>query len=222
MRTKEEAHDYRYFPEPDLPTVVVTAERERSVREGMPRLPADLRRQLESLGLSKADAVALTTVRPGLASYFNRALKESAPAKLAANLVLGTISAKLNELGTDDVGAIEAKVPAAAFAGLARLIDSGTISHSIGKDVFEKMFATGRTAQDIVAAEGLGQIDDEAALVAVVADVLAANDDAVAQYRNGKTSTFGFLVGQVMKATAGKANPRRVNELLRKALSPEP
>ena len=125
------------------------------------------------------------------------------------------LARKLKEI---DARTTPSPLPPERLAGLIALIEKGTISGSIAKDVFEKMFATGRAAGDIVAAEGLTQISDESQIVGLIADVLAKNGDAVAQYRAGKTATFGFLVGQVMKAAAGKANPKRVNELLREAL----
>jgi aspartyl-tRNA(Asn)/glutamyl-tRNA(Gln) amidotransferase subunit B len=218
MRSKEEAHDYRYFPEPDLPPLVATSARVGAIRAAMPELPAHWRGRLRSaLGLPDGDVVALTT-RPALGRYLEETVGEGAPAKASANLVMGAVRSKMNELGTDDVAVVREKVPPAALAGLVRLIEAGAISHTIGKDVFEKMFVSGRTAKDIVDAEGLTQIDDESKIDAAIADVLAKNADAAAQYAAGKTNAFGFLVGQVMKATGGKANPRRVNDLLKKAL----
>ena len=219
MRSKEEAHDYRYFPEPDLPPLEADEARVGAIREAMPELPAAWRRRLRhTYQLSSVDAATLTQARPTLGRYFEEAIAAGADPKAAKNWAIGAVSAKMNELGTDDVRSIAGTVPAGELAALLRLIDAGTISNSIGKDVFEKMFASGHNADSIVAAEGLAQIGDDSAIAALIADVLAKNDDAVAQYRNGKTSTFGFLVGQVMKATAGKANPKRVNELLRKSL----
>jgi aspartyl-tRNA(Asn)/glutamyl-tRNA(Gln) amidotransferase subunit B len=128
------------------------------------------------------------------------------------------LSSKLNELKTDDIGAISSRVPPEQSARLVALVDAGTISNSMAKDVWEKIFQTGRTTDEIIAADGLTQIDDESQIVALIADVLSRNEDAVAKYRGGATTTFGFLVGQVMKAAAGKANPKRVNELLKRAL----
>jgi aspartyl-tRNA(Asn)/glutamyl-tRNA(Gln) amidotransferase subunit B len=162
--------------------------------------------------------VTLTQVRPALGRYFEGVVAAGGDATLAKNWVLGGVSAKLNELGSDDVARLDASIPPARLAGLLALIARGTISGSIAKDVFEKMFATARAADDIVAADGLTQIDDEAQIGAVVADVLARHPEAAAQYRAGKTAAFGFLVGQAMKAGGGTINPRRVNELLRRAL----
>jgi aspartyl-tRNA(Asn)/glutamyl-tRNA(Gln) amidotransferase subunit B len=219
MRSKEEAHDYRYFPEPDLPPLEVPADRVDAIRSAMPELPAAWRRRLQqTYQLSPVDAATLTQARPSLGRYFEEVIAAGVDPKAAKNWAIGAVSAKMNDLGVDEAGAIAAKVPAAALAALLRLIDAGTISNSIGKDVFEKMFASGRSADAIVADEGLAQIEDDSAIASLIADVLAKNSDAVAQYRSGKTSTFGFLVGQVMKAAKGKANPKLVNDLLRTTL----
>ena len=215
MRSKEEAHDYRYFPEPDLPPVIVGAERVQRIRQSMPELPDARRRRLTTqYALPEYDAGQLTQTR-ALADYFESAVAAGAPAKLASNWIMGELARKLKDAGR---GVEAAPVTADRLAALIALVDKGTISGSMAKDVFEKMFASGRSAAAIVAAEGLAQIDDESQIVGMIADVLSRNADAVAQYRGGKTATFGFLVGQVMKAAAGKANPRRVNELLRRAL----
>jgi aspartyl-tRNA(Asn)/glutamyl-tRNA(Gln) amidotransferase subunit B len=204
MRSKEEAHDYRYFPEPDLPPVVVDAARLARIRAGLPELPDATRERFHAVyALPEYDALQLTQSR-ALADYFEAAVKGGAPPKAAANWII-------NIAGTS--------LPAERLAGLIALVERGTISGSIAKDVFETMKATGRSADDIVAADGLAQISDESQITALIAEVLAKHPDTVAQYRGGKESTFGFLVGQVMKAAAGKANPKRVNELLKRALS---
>jgi aspartyl-tRNA(Asn)/glutamyl-tRNA(Gln) amidotransferase subunit B len=215
MRSKEEAHDYRYFPEPDLPPLVVDRERLARIEASMPELP-DARRArfVSEHGLPDYDAAQLTQGR-ATAEYFEAAVAAGAPPKLASNWIMGELARTLKESGAD-IGA--SRVDARALAGLLALIDKGTISGSMAKDVFEKMYASGRPAAAIVAAEGLAQIDDESQIVALIAAALAKNVDAVQQYRAGKTTAFGFLVGQVMKATGGKANPKRVNELLKKAL----
>jgi len=218
MRSKEEAHDYRYFPEPDLPPLVVTSSRVEALRASLPELPGAWRSRLRTtFDLPDHDVVALTT-KPALGRYFEEIVGAGASARASANLVMGAVRSKMNELGTDDVATIREKVSASALAGLVELTEKGTISHTIAKDVFEKMFSSGWSAAAIVDAEGLAQIDDESKLVDTIAGVLAANADAVAQVSAGKSNAFGFLVGQVMKATGGKANPRRVNELLKKAL----
>jgi aspartyl-tRNA(Asn)/glutamyl-tRNA(Gln) amidotransferase subunit B len=215
MRSKEEAHDYRYFPEPDLPPVVVGAERVQTIRSAMPELPdARRRRFVVQYALPEYDAGQLTQSR-ALADYFESAVAAGAPAKPSSNWIMGELARKLKE---EDRGIDASPLTADRLAGLIALVNNGTISGSIAKDVFEKMFASGRTADEIVAAEGLTQIDDESQIVGLIAGVLSKHADAVAQYRGGKTTTFGFLVGQVMKATSGKANPKRVNELLKRAL----
>ena len=215
MRSKEEAHDYRYFPEPDLPPLFVAESRVDEIRRAMPELPpARRRRFVEEYALPEYDATQLTQSR-AVADYFEAAVRAGAPAKLASNWIMGELARKLKEAGADIAAS---PVPPARLAGLVALVDKGTISGAIAKDVFEKMFATGRSADDIVAAEALTQIDDESQIATLIGDVLARNADAVAQYRGGKMATFGFLVGQVMKAAGGKANPKRVNELLRRAL----
>jgi aspartyl-tRNA(Asn)/glutamyl-tRNA(Gln) amidotransferase subunit B len=215
MRSKEEAHDYRYFPEPDLPPLAVDAVRVDRIRLAMPELPeARRRRFVAQYALPEYDAGQLIESR-ALAEYFEAAVAAGAPAKAASNWIMGELARQLRERG-GDIASVQVSAP--RLAGLLALIEKGTISGSIAKDVLDSMFSTGRPAEEIVAAEGLTQIDDEAQIVELVAGVLARHADAVRQYRGGKTATLGFLVGQVMKATAGKANPGRVNELLKRAL----
>jgi aspartyl-tRNA(Asn)/glutamyl-tRNA(Gln) amidotransferase subunit B len=217
MRSKEEAHDYRYFPEPDLPPLVVDPARLEQLKEELPETPARLRTRLKAMhGFSDAEVVPLTAA--GLAAYFEETVAAGADARVARNWLLGAVRAVVNEEGGRDPAWLRGRVPPASFSGLLRLVGKGTISGSMAKEVFAKMVATGRSADEIVKAEGLAQIDDESQIVALVATVLEKNADAVAQYRSGKTNALGFLVGQVMKATAGKANPARVNELLKRAL----
>jgi aspartyl-tRNA(Asn)/glutamyl-tRNA(Gln) amidotransferase subunit B len=215
MRSKEEAHDYRYFPEPDLPPLVVTAMEVESIRQAMPELP-DVRRQrfVTALGLPEYDAAQLTQSREA-ADFFEETVGAGAAAKLSGNWMMGELARALNAAGLEIA---QSPVAPARLAELIQLIEKGTISGAMAKGVFEKMFAAGRSAGDIVREEGLAQIDDESLIVEQLAAVLAKNDEAVIQYRAGKTAAFGFLVGQVMKATGGKANPKRVNELLRKTL----
>jgi aspartyl-tRNA(Asn)/glutamyl-tRNA(Gln) amidotransferase subunit B len=215
MRSKEEAHDYRYFPEPDLPPVVVDADRLQRIKSAMPELPDARRRRLvEQHALPEYDAGQLTQSR-ALAEYFEAAVRAGAPAKAASNWIMGELARKLKEQNLD-----VASSPLAPdrLAGLIALVEKGTISGPMAKDVFDRMFNSNQPAEAIVAEEGLAQIDDEAQIGILISEVLSKNPDAVGQYRGGKTSTFGFLVGQVMKAAAGKANPRRVNELLMRAL----
>jgi len=215
MRSKEEAHDYRYFPEPDLPPLVVEEARIAAIKAAMPELPdARRRRFVDDYALPEYDAVQLTQSRAG-ADYFEAAVRAGAPAKAASNWIMGELARKLKEQSLD---LASSPLGPERLAGLIALVERGAISGSMAKEVFEKMFAGNQTAEAIVAAEGLAQIDDESQIVGLVADVLARNVDAVAQYRGGKASTFGYLVGQVMKAAGGKANPRRVNEMLKRAL----
>jgi aspartyl-tRNA(Asn)/glutamyl-tRNA(Gln) amidotransferase subunit B len=216
MRSKEEAHDYRYFPEPDLPPLVVDAARVKAIAASMPELPAARRSRLVAVcGLSMKDAVQLAG---GKGTYFDQMVAAGAPAKPAANLVMSVVSSTMNELKTDDVSKIAEFVPPQQSARLVALIEGGRISFSLAKDVWLKAFESRKTVDEIIDGEGLTQIDDESQIAALVANVLKSNESAVAKYRGGATGTFGFLVGQVMKAAGGKANPRRVNELLKRAL----
>jgi aspartyl-tRNA(Asn)/glutamyl-tRNA(Gln) amidotransferase subunit B len=215
MRSKEEAHDYRYFPEPDLPPLQLDPAWIEHVRTSLPELPdARRRRFVEQYGLPEYDAGVLTQ-SGDVADYFEAAAAAAGNPKAASNWVMGELMRKANETG---VALTSLPIAPAALAGLIRLVDAGTITSPVAKEVFEKMIATGRPADAIVAAEGLARIDDESAIESAVKQVIDANADAVAQYRAGKQQTFGFLVGQVMKATRGKANPARVNELMRRLL----
>ena len=219
MRSKEEAHDYRYFPEPDLPPLVVDTARIDAVRDTMTELPeARRRRFVAAYAIPEYDAGVLTQ-SAALADYFERTAVAAGNAKAASNWIMGELSRVLNERGTD---VTEAPIQPEALAGLIKLIDAGTISSAIAKDVFARMLESDRGAEDIVRGEGLAQIGDEAAIVEAIRGVLAQNADAVTQYRGGKQQTFGFLVGQVMKATRGKANPKLANELLRRELQTTP
>jgi aspartyl-tRNA(Asn)/glutamyl-tRNA(Gln) amidotransferase subunit B len=214
MRSKEEAHDYRYFPEPDLPPVVLEEARIEAVRASMPELPEARRaRFVAAYAIPDYDAGVLTTSAE-LAGYFEQVAAHVSP-KAASNWIMGELLRTLKER---DKTMADVPLAPVALAGLIALVEKGTISSSIAKDVFAKMYDSGRSAEEIVAAEGLAQIGDEAAIVAVVRDVLAKNADAVAQYRAGKTQTMGFLVGQVMKGMGGKANPKVANEILKREL----
>jgi aspartyl-tRNA(Asn)/glutamyl-tRNA(Gln) amidotransferase subunit B len=218
MRSKEEAHDYRYFPEPDVPPLQLDAAWIEKIREGMPELPeARRKRFIEHYALPEYDA-ALLTQSPALAAYFEQTAAAAGNAKAASNWIMGDVLRKTNELG---IGIERVPLAPAALAGLIRLIDLGTITGPIAKEVFEKMWGSSRAADEIVAAEGLARIDDDAAVEQAVREVIAANDGAAAQYRAGKQQTFGFLVGQVMKATKGKANPTLVNQMMRRILDTE-
>jgi aspartyl-tRNA(Asn)/glutamyl-tRNA(Gln) amidotransferase subunit B len=214
MRSKEAAHDYRYFPEPDLPPLIVDEARIARVRETMAELPAARRQRfVAAYGIPDYDAGVLTQ-SPALADYFESVAAQVSP-KAASNWIMGELLRMLNDRAQS-----MADVPLAppALAGLIRLIEQGTISSSIAKDVFAKMYESGRSADDIVGAEGLAQNSDEGALLGIIDQVIAANPEPVAQYRGGSMKTFGFLVGQVMKASGGKANPKLANQLLKSKL----
>jgi aspartyl-tRNA(Asn)/glutamyl-tRNA(Gln) amidotransferase subunit B len=215
MRTKEEADDYRYFPEPDLPPLTLETAWIEEIRRALPELP-EARRQrfVAQYHLPEYDAGVLTQSM-ALADYFERVAAGAANPKAASNWVMGALTGKLNETR----GSIEdAPLSPDALAELIVLIDNGTITGPIAKEVFEKMYGSGRRAAEIVSGEGLAKIDDQDAIDTIVADVLAGHAGPVADYRAGKTKAFGFLIGQVMKATAGKADPARVNESVRRVL----
>ena len=212
MRSKEFAHDYRYFPEPDLPPLDVQPAWVEEVRARLPELPEARRARFQAdYALSAYEADLLTQGR-GLADYFEAAARAAGKPKSVANWVLNEL---LRELPAAADRAIEAcPIPPANLAGLLALIEDGTISGKIAKDVFEKMYRSGDTAQAIVSREGLTQVADEGALGATVDRVLAEHAKVVEDYRAGKKAALGFLVGQVMKSTDGKANPALANRLL--------
>ena len=217
MRSKEEAHDYRYFPDPDLPPLVLDPEWVAGVRADMPELPeARKRRFMAEHGLPERDAGPLADDHE-LAAFFEETAAEAGNPRSAAHWIMGTLAHRMKTLG---VGISDVTVAPAALGALIRLVDAGTISNSVARDVFERMADTGRSPEAIVEAEGLSQIGDAGALEVLVEQTLAEHPDAVSKYRAGKTGTIGFLVGQVMRATRGQANPRLVNELLRAALEP--
>jgi len=216
MRSKEEAHDYRYFPEPDLPPLVVSAAWVEEVRAALPELPAEKRRRfVAEYGLPDYDAGVLTLSRE-VADYYEAVARESGNAKAASNWVMTEVLRKVKEEGLGD-----APLPPAHLAHMIRLIDTGTISGKTAKDVFEKMWQSGDPPEVIVKREGLVQVSDEAAIRSAIAAVVARSPDQVAAYRKGKTTTLGWFVGQVMKDTGGKANPQVVNGLLKEALAKE-
>ncbi|MGH7277809.1 MAG: Asp-tRNA(Asn)/Glu-tRNA(Gln) amidotransferase subunit GatB [Candidatus Rokuibacteriota bacterium] len=217
MRGKEFAHDYRYFPEPDLVPLRIGAEEIERVRAALPELPrARRQRFVTQYGLPPYDADVLTQ-STALADYYEAAVRDYAHPKIVSNWVMSEL---LRELPADDERAIAAApVPPPHLAGLLRLIEDGTISGKIAKEVFEKMFRSGEDAATIVGREGLTQVADAGALAGVVAQVIADNPKAIEDYRKGKTAAVRALVGQVMKATGGKANPGIVNRLLQEKLS---
>ena len=215
MRSKEEAHDYRYFPEPDLPPLLVTSERRQAIAVTLPELPdARLARFIQAYGLPEYDAGLLTQTR-GLADYFEAVAQESGNPKAASNWIMGELLRTLKERA---ITIEEVPLTAQRLGGLIRVVDGGTISSTVAKDVFAKMYESGRSADEIVASEGLAQNSDAETLLALVRDAVAVNPDAVDQVRKGRNNAFGFLVGHVMKASRGKANPKVVNDLLKKEL----
>ena len=216
MRSKEEAHDYRYMPEPDLPPIITSAEEIEAFRKSLPELP-DARRQrlMNEYGLSEYDAGIITSSR-AMAEYFDEAVREGADPKVAANWIMGDLSKNLNADGlTIEQSPVEAK----RLAQMIALIDKGTISGKIAKTVFAEMWKSKDAPDKIVADKGLVQITDTSAIEGVVDKVIADNPKAVAEYKAGKKKAIGALVGQIMKATKGKANPQMVNQLLAQKLS---
>ena len=214
MRSKEEANDYRYFPDPDLLPLEIDSAFIEEVRAELPELP-DVRRQrfVQQYGLSSYDAGVLTASRE-LADFFET-VSANAEAKLAANWVMGDFSAALNRTGTElDASPVQAQ----ALGGLLARIADNTISGKIAKEVFEVMWETGQEADAIIAERGLEQVTDASAIEAVIDEVIAANPGQLEQYRAGKTKLMGFFVGQTMKASGGKANPQQVNEILKRKL----
>jgi aspartyl-tRNA(Asn)/glutamyl-tRNA(Gln) amidotransferase subunit B len=217
MRTKEFAHDYRYFPEPDLVPLHIDAAWVDELRAALPELPQARRQRFVSqYGLPAYDAAVLTQSR-ALADYYEQAVAAFPHPKTVSNWVMSEL---LREIPAEDERAIAAApVPPGRLAGLLRLVEDGTISGKIAKDVFDKMVQGGEDAEAIVRREGLSQISDTAELQRIVTEVVAANVKAVEDFRKGKTSAAKALVGQVMKATGGKANPALVNQLLQEKLS---
>jgi aspartyl-tRNA(Asn)/glutamyl-tRNA(Gln) amidotransferase subunit B len=217
MRSKEEAHDYRYFPEPDLPPLVVTDEFIEGLRAAMPELPAlRAKRFSEQYGLSFADAAQLTGER-SLADYYEKAVEASGNPRAASNWIRSELS---RELENASLTAAKSPIPAAELGALVRMIDEGKISGKQGKDVLVEMFATGKPAAVVVEERGLVQVSDTGEIDRVIDEVVAASPNQLEQYRSGKEALFGFFVGQVMKASKGKANPKVVNERLREKLKP--
>jgi aspartyl-tRNA(Asn)/glutamyl-tRNA(Gln) amidotransferase subunit B len=215
MRSKEEAHDYRYFPEPDLVPLRIGDEWMSRITASIVELPADRRdRFIRDYGLREYDAQVLTATRE-LSDYFERAATASADPKAAANWVMGDLSGALKADGKE-IG--ESPVTPEQLGELIKLIAQGELSGKLAKDVFAKMLAGGGSAKTIMEREGLKQISDSSALEKMVDDVIAANPKQVEQYKGGKTTVINFLVGQVMKASRGQANTASVNEILKRKL----
>lgn len=217
MRSKEEANDYRYFPDPDLLPVEISEEFIEAVRKELPELPdAKQARFIEQFELKVADAEILTASR-ALADYFEATVAAfGADPQLNANWVLGELSAALNR---DNLDILQSRVTPQALAGLVLRVKDNTISGKIGKDVFEAMWNGAGDADSVIEAKGLKQITDSSAIEAIVAEVIAANPEQAADYRAGKDKLMGFFVGQVMQKSRGKANPGQVNQILKQKLS---
>jgi len=215
MRSKEEAHDYRYFPEPDLPPLDVDEAWVARCREGLPELP-DARRErfIREYGLPEYDAARLTG-SAAMASYFEAAVRASGQPKATSNWILGELARAMNE---QHLEISDAPVGPVELGDLVRLVHEGRITGPAARTVFERMIATGRSAADVVHAEGLLGHGDPDALRSVVRETLAEHRDAVQKYRGGNRGVLGFLVGQVMRASGGTANPRQVSDLVREAL----
>jgi aspartyl-tRNA(Asn)/glutamyl-tRNA(Gln) amidotransferase subunit B len=215
MRSKEFAHDYRYFPEPDLLPVVITEEWKEEVRRSLPELP-EARRQrfLRDYSLTDYDAAQLTSSRV-LADYFEQVAKACGEPKLAANWVLSELLYLLKEANKEIT---ESPISAQALAELLTAIAEGAVSGKMGKEILVEMFASGKTARQIIAEQGLEQIQDTEKIADVARQIIAANPKQAEQYRKGKTATLGWFVGQMMKATHGQANPQLVQEVLKKEL----
>jgi len=216
MRGKEEAHDYRYFPDPDLVPVIVDDAWIEQVRKSLPELPEAKRTRFASeLGLTEYDAEVLAASRE-LAAYFEATVALFPQPKTVSNWVMGEVTRVLNESG---LGIADSPVTPALLADLLKLIEAGTISVKIAKTVFEEMYRTGKEPGVIVAEKGLVQVSDTGAIEAIIDAVLEQEAGQLAEYRSGKDKLFGFFVGQVMRASKGKANPALVNELLLKKLN---
>jgi aspartyl-tRNA(Asn)/glutamyl-tRNA(Gln) amidotransferase subunit B len=215
MRSKEEAHDYRYFPDPDLLPLVVGEEFVARVRTTLPELPdAKKARFMKEYGISAYEAEILTTSRD-MADYYEEVVRVTGDPKLSANWMLGDLSGALNKSGLDIT---QSRVSARALGGLLLRIQDHTLSGKLAKQVFEAMWAGEGDADTVIEKQGLKQITDTSAIEAVIDQVLAANPKQLQQYQNGQEKLFGFFVGQVMKATQGKANPQQVNQLLEQKL----
>jgi aspartyl-tRNA(Asn)/glutamyl-tRNA(Gln) amidotransferase subunit B len=215
MRSKEEAHDYRYFPDPDLLPLVLDPEWVARLRTELPELPDAKKARFVSEHSLPPDDAAVLVADEETALFFERVAAGRDP-KAAANWVTGDLFAALNRLG---VGIEQSPVSAEELGGLIDLIADGTISGRLAKEVFAEMVATGANPAAIVEAKGLRQVTDSGAIEAVIDAVLAAQTDKVAEYRAGRDKLYGFFVGQIMRATQGKANPALVNELLKKKLA---
>jgi len=219
MRSKEEAHDYRYFPEPDLPLLVLDHEAIKNIERSMPELPESRRKRfVKEYALSEYDAGILATTR-ALAEFFEETAKLSSQPKSAANWIMGDLLRFYKDSNTDLKNLSDSPVKPKLLADMISLVEKGTISGKIAKTVMEEMYATGKTPQAIIEEKGLVQISNVDEIEMIVSKVIEQNPKPVEQYRQGKTGNFGFFVGQVMKATGGRANPQTVNDVLKKRLA---
>ena len=215
MRTKEEAHDYRYFPDPDLVPIVVNDEWIEKIRKDLPELPDEKRKRfVKQYRIPEYDAGVLTSSRP-LADYYEQCVEMFPQPKTTSNWIMGDI---LRALKTDDKEIMDCPVTPKHLTDMLKMIDDKTISSKIAKTVFEEMYSSGIPPVEIVKKKGLVQISDEDSILRIIQDILNKNKAEVEAYQNGKTKLLGFFVGQVMKATQGKANPALVNTLLKKNL----
>lgn len=214
MRGKEDAHDYRYFPEPDLMPLKISREWVQEIKDKMPELPEAKRQRYMSLGLSEYDASVIVE-QMGLALFFDEVLKLGATPKIAVNFIMGEIAAYLKE---EHLEISETKLTPENLAELISLIEKNTISNNIGKQIIVDMMKTGEKASKIVESRGLSQISDEGAIKEICQKVADANPEQVEKYKAGKVQLLGFFVGQVMKETKGRANPKAVNDLMKEIL----
>lgn len=214
MRGKEDAHDYRYFPEPDLMPLEISKEWVERIRETLPELPHAKRQRYMSLGLSDYDA-GIIVEQMDLALFFDEVLKLGADAKISVNFLMGEVAAYLKE---EKIGVNDTKLTPANLAELVNLIEKKTISNNIGKQIIFEMLKEGTSASEIVQKQGLSQISDEGAIKETVQKILDNNPEQVSAYKAGKVQLFGFFVGQIMKETKGRANPKTVNDLLKELL----
>ena len=216
MRSKEEANDYRYFPDPDLLPVVIDDELLKEIRNGLPELPTEKKaRFIDKLGLSEYDAENLTSQK-AMADYYEIIINKGADIKLSANWVMGELSASLNK---NQIDIQDSPIAASELYNLISRITDNTISGKIAKDVFRLMWDEKRSVDEIIKEQGLEQMTDISALESVIDEIIAKNLDQVEQFKNGNSKLLGFFVGQVMKATQGKANPKQVNQILDDRLS---
>ena len=216
MRSKEFANDYRYFPEPDLLPVVISNEEMQTIKDEFPELPKEKEnRYIKEFNLSAYDAQIIASSK-SMADFFEEAAKKTTNYSLLSNWLIGDISAFLNK---EMIEIHESKLNSDNLAMLINRIDDQTISGKIGKSVFEEMCVSGSSPDEIIESQGLKQISDDGEIEAIIESIISTNPSQVESYKNGKEKLFGFFVGQVMKETQGKANPKVVNEILKKKLS---